>query len=118
MPRYAQIDLDTGRCISVSLLAGEIESDHMFPLGDNEEIQPGDIYMDGGWTRPDQEPLPEPGPSAEERITILEQQLTDTQIALVESCESNLADKKEITSLQVALTEVYEQLLVIMGGDS
>ncbi|MDF2934961.1 MAG: hypothetical protein K0Q90_334 [Paenibacillaceae bacterium] len=61
---------------------------------------------------------PNPGPTVEERITFLEQQLTVTQVVLTESNESNLITQSEVTSLQVALTEVYERLLILTGGDS
>lgn len=88
---------------------------------------------------------PEPGeeqpeepifhPSTQGRIAVLEQQLTETQIALTESYEANLVAQKEIaglqatmdenkavsqaevTGLQIALTEVYEELLALTGGE-
>lgn len=56
--------------------------------------------------------------SLEERIVALEQQLTDTQMALTESYESNLVDKEKISQLHLALTAVYEKLMVNTGGNS
>jgi hypothetical protein len=74
-------------------------------------------------------------PPIQEYLAALEQQLTETQIALTESLEANLAAQEEIaglqatmdenkavsqaevTGLQIALTEVYEELLVLTGGE-
>jgi hypothetical protein len=68
MFKYAQID-ETGRCISISYLAGEEESENLIPLTDEENVNPGDTYEDGVWTpAPPPEPV-EPGP---DRIAQLE----------------------------------------------
>lgn len=84
-----------------------------------------------------QEPGEEPvyHSPTQERIAALEQQLKETQTAITESYEANLAAQKEIaelkvtidetkaasqaevTDLQVALTEVYEELLALTGGE-
>ncbi|MEI7027166.1 hypothetical protein [Paenibacillus sp. y28] len=68
--KYAQIDMATGVCFSISNLSGEIEAKHMIPLDPDEDVQLGDIYVDGEWNRP--EPTPEPGPEPDLR-TELEQ---------------------------------------------
>lgn len=78
MHKYAQIDIDTGVCISVSYLSGEVEADHMIPLTNDQDVQPGDIYRaaDGTWTRPEPQSVPEPEPSLQDRITQLETENT------------------------------------------
>lgn len=97
MYKYAQIILETGRCIGLSLLAEEVEAGHMIPLEDDDDVQPGDIYMDGGWTRPEPEPTPEPGPTAVERIAALQS-------------EMEAKDREN----KLALFEIYNMLL---GGE-
>lgn len=58
MPRYAQID-ENGNCVSVSDLAGEIDADHMIPIG------PGEFPAGQRWTGSEWEDLPPPEPSAD-----------------------------------------------------
>lgn len=72
MPRYAQIDNHTSKCICVSILAGEVEAEYMIPLNDEADVQPDDVYKDGEWIRPEPKPLYEPGPTKAERLTALE----------------------------------------------
>lgn len=72
MFKYAQIDLETGRCVSISYLSAVIDGDHILPLTEKDDVLPGDIYTDGAWTHPEQEPIPDPGLSAIERIEQLE----------------------------------------------
>lgn len=43
------------------------------------------------------------------RVSELEVQLTDTQIALCEQYEANLVLQEEVTNTQLALCELYEQ---------
>lgn len=42
------------------------------------------------------------------RVTDLEDQLTETQLALTEQYETNLSLADEVTNTQLALTELYE----------
>jgi hypothetical protein len=42
------------------------------------------------------------------RVTELENQLTEAQLALTEQYEANLALEDEVTNTQLALTELYE----------
>lgn len=53
--------------------------------------------------------------SHENKITVLDQGLTETQLALVETYESGLSSGEEITALQLAITEVYEMMLETGG---
>lgn len=46
------------------------------------------------------------------RVTELETQLTDTQLALVEQYEENIALQEEVTNTQLALCEIYEGMEV------
>ena len=57
----------------------------------------------------DDEPL-DFGPTQEQRISALEQQTTDTQLALVETYEQ--ADRQD-TNLMVAMAEMYESMLAL-----
>lgn len=50
-----------------------------------------------------------PAPETEaEKLIRVEAELTETQIALTEQYEANLALSEEITNTQIALTELYE----------
>lgn len=71
MYRYAQIDLDRGTCIGVSVLSGKIDTERMILLENDSDVQLGDIYTDGTWERLEPEPSPEPKPSAEDRFTAI-----------------------------------------------
>jgi len=103
--KYAQID-ETGRCVGVSYLSGEVIADHMIPLADDEDVLPGDLRNeDGTWTRPDP-PAPQP-----DRIAQLEAELLQTKLALAELAEANEADK---TDVQLALAELAD---LIAGGE-
>ncbi|MEF2247755.1 hypothetical protein [Paenibacillus sp. IITD108] len=73
MYKYAQID-DAGRCVAVSDLSGVVDIPHMIALSIEDDVQPGDIFGNGVWTRPDPLPQPDPEPSAQERIDQLESQ--------------------------------------------
>ena len=87
MYKYAQID-ETGRCISVSFLSGEVESENMLPLTDEDDVQPDDVWDGTAWTRPIP-PAPEPpGPS---RIDVLESENADLKSRL-KDIELALAD--------------------------
>lgn len=72
MIKYAQIDLSTGVCISVSYLSDEVDAAHLIPLSETDDVQPCDIYDSESWIRPEPEPIPEPEPSPNERIEQLE----------------------------------------------
>ncbi|MDD9266044.1 hypothetical protein ACFPES_03260 [Paenibacillus sp. GCM10023248] len=116
MFRYAQIDIETGVCISVSLLSGEFVADHMIPLfkwvdkeqpGEPDEdgnpttiivpevvmldieVNPGDTYADGVWT-----PAPPPEP--------VDPQPTPVQIKIAQLEQDNI-------NLMLAITQVYEE---------
>jgi|GEM_PF-2304166 len=81
MYKYAQLD-ESGRCVSVSQLSGEIVSVHMLPLGPDDDVQPGDIYDGLSWTRPE---APEPEP---DRILQLKTENLELKLALVELAEA------------------------------
>lgn len=92
MYRYAQID-ETGLCVSVSQLSGEVISDHMLPLDPDDDVRPGDIWDGEKWTRPEPPP-PSPDPLAllEEENALLALELVQTQLRLdqVEQEQSDL----------------------------
>lgn len=54
--------------------------------------------------------FPAPPETDVEKIARVEEELTQTQLALTEQYEQNLALGEEITNTQIALTEVYEGL--------
>lgn len=82
MYRYAQID-ETGLCVSVSQLSGEVISDHMLPLDPDDDVRPGYIWDGEKWTRPEPPPPP-PDPLAllEEENALLALELAQTKIRL------------------------------------
>ena len=95
MYKYAQIDTNNGLCIGVSLLAGEVEADHMLLLTPEDDVQPGDIWDGEEWSRPERtEPEPEQ-PDRTEQLEIesalLALELADTQIK-VDRLEQEQAD--------------------------
>ena len=51
---------------------------------------------------------------ARETIILLEQQLTDTQMALCETYEQNIVLEQQLTDTQLALCDVYE---LVLGGE-
>ncbi|MFC4303885.1 hypothetical protein [Cohnella boryungensis] len=81
MYRYAQID-DTGVCVSVSQLSGEVDATHMLPLGSDDDVQPGDFYDGHSWVRPDP-PVLKP-----DRIAQLETENLELKLALAELAEA------------------------------
>lgn len=87
--RYAQVNRQTGVCISVSYLAGEVESDDMIPLSPSDDVRPRDIWDGEEWIRPEPSPEPEPEPDRidqlEEESAMLALELVDTQIRLDQS---------------------------------
>lgn len=96
MHKYAQIDLESGVCISVSYLYSSVDAPHMIPLT-SEDVQPGDIWDGQTWTRPDPPPS-EPDP------------ITQLQLAVAELAE---AQEQTVTDIQLALAELAE---MIAGG--
>jgi hypothetical protein len=85
--KYAQID-ETGRCIGVSFLSGEVEADNMKPLTDDENVNPGDTWDGTTWTpAPIPDPVP-PGESDTDKIAKLEQQLAQTNSDLAALMEA------------------------------
>ena len=94
--RYAQIDLSTGLCISVSYLSGEVDAPDMIQLGDDDNVNPGDIYDNGEWI-PASPPNPtDPGETNAEKIARLEAENADL--------------KSRIEDLELAFAEI------IVGG--
>lgn len=82
----------------------------------------GDIYRNGTFYALDSETGEEfeikRVPTQEEQVFMLhidndrvKESLTETQLALVESYEENLALQNEITNTQLAITELYERSL-------
>lgn len=85
---YAQID-SSGYCVSVSHLFAEVVAPHMIPIQSEDDVQPGDVYNDGNWTRPELEPetLSDTGPTPHE---IQIQTLLNTEFLVVMAELSNL----------------------------
>ena len=79
-----------------------------------QELDEGYILSDDGSVYPEPvEPEPQPEPSLREVVEGLEEELTNTQIAMTENFESGIAMQEELTNAQVAITELYE---LILGG--
>lgn len=47
-------------------------------------------------------------PTAEQQVVTLNRQLLETELALVEQYETNLALQEEVTNTQIAIAEFYE----------
>ena len=78
------------------------ELDESFILSDNGSVYPEPV-----------EPEPEPEPLLREVVEDLEEELTNTQLAMTENFESGIVIQEELTNAQVAITELYE---LILGG--
>lgn len=59
-------------------------------------------------------PIGTPAPTIEERISAVEEQMTDVQVAVTEAYEANEASN---TALMLAMTEIYEKMLET-GGEA
>jgi hypothetical protein len=97
MYRYAQID-NQGVCVGVSSLSGPLDHLSLIRLAEGQDVQLGDVYKDGKWTRPTKPNVPGPnvpGPSLDEVI----RELQSTR-------EMNVA-------VMTALFELYE---IVKGG--
>ncbi|MDR6883105.1 hypothetical protein [Bacillus sp. 3255] len=121
MFKYGQIDLATGVCVSVSHLSGEVVADHMIPLTEEDNVNPGDIYSNGSWTpAPPPEPVdPQPTPD-QIKIAQLEQETINLMLALTQVYEEKEAEKaaaeQETINNMLAITELYEMILALQGG--
>ena len=78
-----------------------------------QELDEGYILSDDGSVYP--EPVePEPSePSLREIVEGLQEELTNTQLAMTENFETGISMQEELTNAQVAITELYE---FILGG--
>lgn len=74
-----------------------------------QELEEGFILSDN---EPD-DPVPEPEPSLREVVENIEEELTNTQLAITENFEQGIIVQEELTNAQVAITELYE---LILGG--
>ncbi|MGF9711612.1 hypothetical protein [Paenibacillus naphthalenovorans] len=99
MFKYAQIDVETGVCVGVSILSGEVVAENMIPLTETDDVEPRDVYdmVTKTWTK-----APPPAPPGPTKTDVL-----DAKVTQLES--DNL-------SLMLALTDVYEQLLALQTG--
>ena len=73
---------------------------------------PGDIFRDNRFWRVQAdgtETEVEYVPTQEQQVAMLNGQLHETELALVEQYEQNLALQGEVTSTQLAIAELYEK---------
>ena len=61
MPRYAQINLETGLVDGDSHLSGEVNEPNMIPVADDFDLT-NKKYVNGEWVEYTPEPIPEPEP--------------------------------------------------------
>lgn len=77
--------------------------------------QIGDLYKNNVFYRVNdetgEETIIEYVPTQEQQVETLTNELTSTQLALVESYEENLVLQEEVTNTQLALCELYEEVL-------
>ena len=79
-----------------------------------QELDEGFILSDNGSVHPEPiEPEPEEEPILREVVEGIEEELTNTQLAMAENYEQGIAIQEELTNAQVAITELYE---LILGG--
>ena len=111
MPKYAQIDVTTGRCIGISYLSGEVEAENMIPLTD-EDVKPNDTYANGVWTPA---PPPEPVEPQPDRIAQLEAENTDLNLQVIDLWENQItqeeADQATKATLEQADTGINLQVI-------
>jgi hypothetical protein len=52
---YAEVDPDTGKCYTISMLSEPVEKPTMIPLPPDHSVQLGDIYdfEAGAWHKPE-----------------------------------------------------------------
>lgn len=67
MPRYIQIDIETGIPVSDSYLSSEVIADHMISIDDDFELG-SKKYVNGEWVEYEPEPMPEPELTQLDRI--------------------------------------------------
>lgn len=77
----------------------------------------GDFYKEGRFYFKDGETIvkrqntaEEEAAEAKEKAAMIEQQLSDTQLALAEQYEENITLANSITDTQLAVTEIYEKM--------
>lgn len=79
-----------------------------------QKLDEGFILSNDGTVYPEPvEPEPQPEPSLREVVEELEEELTNTQLAMTENFEQGIYMQEELTNAQVAITELYE---IILGG--
>lgn len=79
-----------------------------------QKLDEGFILSNDGTVYPEPvEPEPQPEPSLREVVEGLEEEVTNTQLAMTENFEQGIAMQEELTNAQVAITELYE---LILGG--
>jgi hypothetical protein len=136
--KYAQIDIGTGRCISVSELAGEVEAENMIPLfewveveqqGEPDEdgnpttilvpelvlldieVNPNDTYEGGVWT-----PAPPPEPLSVMDAKISELNAACNAAILAGFTSDALGEPHTYSFDQEAQTNLGGMYSAILGG--
>lgn len=77
-----------------------------------QELDESFILSNDGSVYPDT-PDPEKEPTLREIVDVLNEEVTNTQIALTENYEQGMMLAEEVTNTQIAVTEIYE---MILGG--
>ncbi|UVI31219.1 hypothetical protein [Paenibacillus spongiae] len=104
--KYALIDTQTGRCIGISFLNDLVIRDDLI-LVDGLDVQIGDVYQNGQWTRLDPETPEEPVSYLEQRVEQLE---TDNAALMMELAGTNI----KLTQTEQALADLM--LMIATGG--
>lgn len=97
-----QYMFDTGLCESIDNDAFAVEVTY-YP------VSIGDSYIDGIFYRDNE--IIYPVPTEEERLFYIESQMMNTQSGLIETDEKTTINTNNITDIEIAITEIYENLL-------
>ncbi|MBY9079056.1 hypothetical protein KIH86_21820 [Paenibacillus sp. HN-1] len=79
--------------------------------------KPTEAELQAAWEAYQQEEADKPAENLDE-LERLRQDLADTKAALEETNSQLVSASQETLNMQLALTEVYEQLLVLKGGEA
>ena len=76
-----------------------------------QELDESFILSNDGSVHPEPpEPEPQPEPTLREIVNEMNEELTNSQIAICENYEKNIEVVEELTNTQLALCEVYEMI--------
>ncbi|WP_328804425.1 hypothetical protein [Paenibacillus apii] len=97
---YNQYIEDFGQCTGYRVNTETLELEFSYPDPNQEETQ-----------------TPVFQKALSVRVAELNEELTNTQLALADTYEQLQSSQEETTNTQIALVDIYEQLLALQGGN-